>query len=38
MKSINRAELKGTLGRDPQINKTEGGRRVANLSVATDFP
>lgn len=38
MKSLNRAQLKGTIGRDPQINTTDGGRRVTNLSVATDFP
>jgi len=33
--SLNRAELVGHLGQDPVINTTQGGNKIANLSVAT---
>ncbi|MBQ0054284.1 MAG: single-stranded DNA-binding protein [Bacteroidales bacterium] len=36
MKSVNRVEIKGIVGRDPQIN-TVSKRKVANFSVATEF-
>ena len=38
MKSLNRVELKGTVCGDPKITTVEGGRRVANISLATDYP
>lgn len=33
--SLNRAELVGHLGADPDIKRTNGGNIIANLSVAT---
>lgn len=33
--SLNRACLLGNLGRDPEIRNTQGGDRVASLSLAT---
>lgn len=33
--SLNRAQLIGNLGRDPEIRDVAGGTRVANFSVAT---
>lgn len=36
MKSLNRVELKGALGQDPQINNVDG-RNVANCSLATEL-
>jgi single-strand DNA-binding protein len=32
---LNRAQVIGNLGRDPEISYTNGGRAVANFSVAT---
>jgi single-strand DNA-binding protein len=34
-KSLNRAELIGNLGKDPEVKYTQGGTAVANFSVAT---
>lgn len=36
MASLNRVELIGNLGRDPEVRATPGGDRVANLSLATN--
>jgi single-strand DNA-binding protein len=33
--SLNRATLIGNVGRDPEIRRTQDGRPVANLSIAT---
>jgi len=33
--SVNKVIMVGNLGRDPEIRTTQGGTRVANLSVAT---
>lgn len=33
--SLNRAQLIGNLGRDPEIRSMQNGNRVANLSLAT---
>jgi len=33
--SVNKVILIGNLGRDPEIRSTQGGTRIANLSVAT---
>lgn len=35
MGSINRVTIMGNVGKDPEIRSTQGGARVANLSVAT---
>lgn len=35
MRSVNKAILVGNLGADPDVRSTQGGTRVANLSVAT---
>lgn len=35
MPSVNKAILIGHLGRDPEIRMTQGGKRVANFSLAT---
>lgn len=34
--SLNKAMIIGTLGKDPEIRQTPGGKRVANFSVATN--
>ena len=34
--SLNRVELIGTLGRDPEIRSLQDGTKVANLSLATN--
>ena len=34
--SINRVELLGNLGRDPELRYTPGGKAVTTLSIATD--
>jgi single-strand DNA-binding protein len=34
-KSLNRAELIGNLGKDPEVKYTQGGTAVANFSIAT---
>ena len=36
MKTINRVELKGTIGQDPRVN-TVDGRTVANFPLATEY-
>lgn len=33
--SLNRATLIGNLGKDPEIRRTQDGRPIANLSIAT---
>lgn len=33
--SLNEVTLIGNLGKDPEIRKTQGGKSIANLSVAT---
>lgn len=33
--SVNKVILVGNLGRDPEVRSTQGGKKVANLSVAT---
>jgi single-strand DNA-binding protein len=35
MSSLNRVQLIGNLGRDPEIRTTQDGTKVANLSIAT---
>lgn len=36
MRSLNRVELIGHVGADPEIHTTKGGTRVAKMSVATN--
>ena len=36
MKSLNRIELIGHVGVDPEIRTTKGGTRVASLTLATN--
>lgn len=36
MPSLNRVELIGNLGRDPEVRATQNGVKVANLSLATN--
>lgn len=38
MGSLNRAELIGTLGRDPEVRNFEGGSKVASFPLATNEP
>lgn len=33
--SLNRAQLIGNLGRDPEIRSTQAGKKIANFSIAT---
>jgi single-strand DNA-binding protein len=33
--SLNKVMLIGNVGRDPEIRSTQGGQRIANLSIAT---
>jgi single-strand DNA-binding protein len=35
MSSLNKVTLIGNLGKDPEIRNTQGGTRIANLSIAT---
>lgn len=35
MKDLNRIELIGRIGQDPEVKDTQGGAKVATLSVAT---
>ncbi len=35
MSSLNKVQLIGNLGRDPEIKRTQDGRPIANLSIAT---
>jgi single-strand DNA-binding protein len=35
MSSLNKVQLIGNLGRDPEIRRTQDGRAIANFSVAT---
>ena len=35
MKSVNKVILVGNLGKDPEIRRTQDGRPIANLSIAT---
>lgn len=36
-KSLNEAKIIGYLGQDPQMNETQAGTPVANISVATSY-
>ena len=36
--SVNKVILVGNLGKDPEIRRTQDGRPIANLSVATSVP
>jgi len=36
MRSINRMTLCGIIGRDPEVRMSNGGMKVANISVATN--
>lgn len=36
MKSLNRTELIGRLGKDPEVRSTSTGKQVASFSIATD--
>jgi len=33
--TVNRVELIGNLGRDPEVRATQAGKQIANLSIAT---
>jgi len=33
--SVNKVTLLGNLGKDPEIRNTQGGKKIANLSLAT---
>lgn len=35
MSAINRVQLLGNLGKDPEIRSTQGGSKIATLSIAT---
>jgi single-strand DNA-binding protein len=35
MRALNKVQLIGNLGRDPEIRRTQDGRPIANMSVAT---
>jgi single-strand DNA-binding protein len=35
MSSVNKVILLGTLGKDPEVRRTQDGKGVANLSIAT---
>jgi single-strand DNA-binding protein len=35
MSSLNKATIIGNLGKDPEVRTTQGGTKVANISVAT---
>jgi len=35
MSGVNKVILVGTLGKDPEVNKTPGGKSVASFSIAT---
>ena len=35
MKGVNKVILVGTLGQDPEVNHTQGGAPIANISMAT---
>ncbi len=35
MSSVNKVILIGNLGRDPEIRTTQGGQKIANMSIAT---
>lgn len=37
MASLNKVQLIGNLGQDPELRYTESGKAVTNLSVATNF-
>ena len=37
MRSVNSVTLLGYVGQEPKVNATQGGKTVANFSVATSF-
>ncbi len=37
MAGVNKAIIVGNLGRDPEVRRTQGGKAVCNLAVATTY-
>lgn len=38
MGSLNRAEILGTMGADPEVKQLQGGNKVAQFTLATNDP